>query len=337
MEQFRPAKAIEADRVLAESFRDGDDAAIRAVVRRFGGPVASLLTAHGAGDLAVDVFVQAWVESDDFDPGDDLAPWLREIALTLVDHDGGVGDAERWELAAATVSFDPDVHDALRRHHVDGDALAPGAERHELRLERRLGHLVDATSGIDVLADPLVWERPPDDLADRVVARIADESESAADGSFGAPIGRSRLSRSVRPVLLGLVGAIVVLFVAIIALSAASGSVDEPAFTVELVPTGRLTQVEPGEVTVTEGDNGLTIDVDAFTLPRRAGDQFYETVLVLVDGTEFPAGSFSQGFGVTLSAGIELDRVTDLLIFAATLGVEADDNDAVLKADFVRS
>lgn len=336
MEQFRPASAIEADRVLAESFRAGDDAAIRSMVRRFGGPVASLLTAHGAADAMADVFVQAWVESDDFHSGDDFAPWLRSIAMTLVGRAGGTedDDVRRWQLAAATTSFDREVHDALRAHHVDGDELVAGAERHELRLERRLVHLVDESAITEVLADPLVWERPPDDLADQVVARIAEESEFAANGAFAAPTPGSRLSRSIRPVFLGLIGAIVVLFGAIVALSAASGSVDEPAFTVELTPTGLVGEVEAGEVAVTDGDNGLRIEVDAFTLPRRASAQFYEAILILDDGTEFPAGSFSQGFGVTLSAGIALDRVAGIRIVAAEIGVEADENDAVLKADF---
>lgn len=322
--------------MLADSFRDGEDAAIRSMVQRFGGPVVGLLSAHGAADAAVDVFVQAWIESDDFPSGDDFAPWLRSIASTLV---GGAADTEdddarRWQLAAATTSFDGETHEVLRAHHVDGAELVAGAERHELRLQRRLAHLGDAVSVTAALADPLVWVRPTADLADRVVERIVAESESAATEAFVAPGVRSRLSRSIRPVFLGLGGAIVVLFGAIIALSAASGSVDEPAFTVELIPTGLLTGVEAGEVTVIESDNGLQVDVDAFTLPRRAGDQFYGAVLILDDGTEFPAGSFSQGFGVTLSAGVSLDRVTGIRIVAAVIGVEADDNDAVLKADF---
>jgi hypothetical protein len=256
--------------------------------------------------------------------------------MTLVGHAGNShgDDVRRWERAAATTSFDGEVHDALRAHHVDGDELVAGAERHELRLERRLADLVDEEAVAEVLADPLVWVRPPDGLADQVVARIADESEFAEAGAFAAPTSRSLLSRSIRPVFLGLVGAIVVLFGAIIALSAASGPIDEPAFTVELIPTGLVGEVEAGEVAVTDGDNGLRIDVDAFTLPRRASAQFYEAVLILDDGSEFPAGSFSQGFGVTLSAGVALDRVAGIRIVAAEIGVEADENDAVLKADF---
>lgn len=144
-----------------------------------------------------------------------------------------------------------------------------------------------------------------------------------------------RVARSLRPVLLGLAGAVFVLFVAIIALSAASGSPDPIAFTEALTPTGAILDVEGGELTVTERDNGLRLDLDAPTLPRRGGDQYYEGVLVLQDGSEVTAGSFNEGFGVILSVGVALDRVEQFLVVTGELG--SDVVDVVLKLDVPQS
>ncbi|MFK8024508.1 MAG: RNA polymerase sigma factor [Ilumatobacter sp.] len=335
MTQFRPAPAIEEDRALAEAFRGGDDAAIRTLVERFGPHVTSLLTAHGETASTIEVFVQAWVASDEFEPGADFGPWLRSIAVDSLD---GVvaptdADEQRWQLVDATASFENSTHDALRSFHAEGGVLDPDAQRHELRLQRRLAHLGSDDEINAMLADPLVWVRAEEDLAGRVVARIAAASESGVDDG-GEDSPPSRFSRSVRPVLLGIGGAIFVLFAAILVLSAAGGEVDEPAFTVDLIPTGRIVGVETGELIVTERDSGVELDLDAFSLPRRSGDQLYSVVLVLVDGTEVAAGSFNEAFGARLTAGVDLERVERLFIASSVLGGTPSEGAAVLKADF---
>ncbi|MEP4652850.1 MAG: hypothetical protein ABJ314_21935, partial [Ilumatobacter sp.] len=90
-----------------------------------------------------------------------------------------------------------------------------------------------------------------------------------------------------------------------------------------------ILDVDGGEVTVTERDAGLEIELDAPTLPRRAGDQFYEGVLVLQDGTELSAGSFNEGDSVTLTAGVDLDRVEAFNVVTRSIG--SDSADVVLK------
>jgi hypothetical protein len=173
---------------------------------------------------------------------------------------------------------------------------------------------------------------------DDVVGAVEDGQAAGADhlpDDASLPGPASRVTRSLRPVLLGLVGAVAVLFVAIIALSAASGSPDPIAFTADLTPTGAILEVEGGELTVTERDSGLQLDLDAPTLPRRAGDLFYEGVLVLQDGTELAVGTFNEGFDVTLAGGVALERVEEFLVVARVLGSEGAE--VVLKLDVPRN
>ncbi|MEP6298123.1 MAG: hypothetical protein ABJ382_12420, partial [Ilumatobacter sp.] len=227
----------------------------------------------------------------------------------------------------------------LREFHVGGRDLADDLDRHELRLRRRLAHLGDDALVAAALRDPAPWSDPPVDLVANVRAAVTHDHEPPGrDAGAGVPgtgvddeaiDGPGRVARSLRPVLLGLSGAAAVLLVAIIALSAASGSVDPVAFTADLTPTGAILDVDGGEVTVTERDAGLEIELDAPTLPRRAGDQFYEGVLVLQDGTELSAGSFNEGDSVTLTAGVDLDRVEAFNVVTRSIG--SDSADVVLK------
>ena len=126
------------------------------------------------------------------------------------------------------------------------------------------------------------------------------------------------------------------LLVAIVGLSAASGTPEQPDFTAELIPTGALSDVEGGEITVTERDAGIQIDVEAFTLPRRAGGLYYEGRVVLADGNEISAGTFAQGDGVTLWSGVALDDAVTFRIVVGDIENESVD-DIVLKADLPRS
>lgn len=74
-----------SDRQLAERFPMGDEAVLRDVYARFGGPVytvaMSILGDRGrAADVVQSTFVNAWQAAARFDPKQELAPWLYTIA-----------------------------------------------------------------------------------------------------------------------------------------------------------------------------------------------------------------------------------------------------------------
>jgi RNA polymerase sigma-70 factor (ECF subfamily) len=70
---------------MLERFRQGDEAAIKAVYDRFGGPVhalaLSILGDHGlAADATQQTFIKAWRAATTYDPDRELAPWIFTIA-----------------------------------------------------------------------------------------------------------------------------------------------------------------------------------------------------------------------------------------------------------------
>lgn len=87
-----PAAAPTVERASAElppeqieAFRRGEDDGVRAVYRRFAGPVYaaahSVLRDHDLATEAVqETFVRAWRAAASFDPRRGLAPWLYAIA-----------------------------------------------------------------------------------------------------------------------------------------------------------------------------------------------------------------------------------------------------------------
>jgi DNA-directed RNA polymerase specialized sigma24 family protein len=348
VEQFRPASVIEADTVLAEALQAGDVTALRTLVGTYGSPVVSLLAfaasegepsedSHAA-DAAIDVFVQAWQESGSIEPGDDFAPWLSSIAVHRASGlrsalpPQGASD-RRWMVAAATGAIESESAERLRAVHVEGTELTEDLARHELRLQRRLSHVAEGPELDALLADPVAWVRADDGLADQVVAVVAAEAPVLPGPEAEEP---SFVARNLRPVFLGLAGALAVLITAIVALSIASGTPEPAAFSADLIPTGLIVEVDGGEITITDRDAGLEIELDAFTLPRRSGGQFYEGVLVLADGNELSVGTFSEGFEVTLWGGVALDRVETFRVVVREIGVQPSGNEVVLKADFPR-
>jgi RNA polymerase sigma-70 factor (ECF subfamily) len=73
------------DREVLERFRLGDEAAVKAVYDRFGGPVfalsLSILGEHGlAADATQQTFIKAWQAATTYDPDRELAPWIYAIA-----------------------------------------------------------------------------------------------------------------------------------------------------------------------------------------------------------------------------------------------------------------
>lgn len=73
------------DREVLERFRLGDEAAVKAVYDRFGGPVfalsMSILGEHGlAADATQQTFIKAWRAASTYDAGRSFAPWIYAIA-----------------------------------------------------------------------------------------------------------------------------------------------------------------------------------------------------------------------------------------------------------------
>ncbi len=138
--------------------------------------------------------------------------------------------------------------------------------------------------------------------------------------------------------LLGAAAAFVVLLGGVVVFSALSDSPPQEAFSADLVPTGLVPDVE-GSVAVTEMQSGLEIELDAPSLPRRAGGQFYEGWLRTIDDRLVPIGTFHEGDNVTLWAGIELDEVASMTItleeaVAGDSPAQASSGQVVLKVDF---
>ncbi|MFK7918119.1 MAG: hypothetical protein AB8G14_08590 [Ilumatobacter sp.] len=340
MQEFRPANVIEADTELAERLISGDLEALDELMVRYARPVAAVVASRpGEGPTTVEVFARVWITRAQLIPGADFSEWIGTIAAS-----GFAGADAVWSIAAAIGSVDGAALDGLHRHHVDGDDLPDELDRHELKLRRRLAQLGADDAIVGALSDPTVWATPDVDVREAVHAAIGVDRSSgdqghgdgngeavADDDEVGDAAVSGRVSRSLRPALIGLGGAVAVLFVAIVALSAASGSPDEVAFTAELTPTGAVTEVEGGEITATLRDAGVQLSLDAPTLPRRSGDRYYEGVLVLANGSEVSAGTFTEGFNVTLWGAISLDRVDEFRVVARELGADIDD--VVLKLD----
>jgi hypothetical protein len=192
---------------------------------------------------------------------------------------------------------------------------------------------------VALLADPSMWDSPSSAKGDGIVDAI--RSESGVDpGSGDADNVRSLSSRlaPLRPVLVGVAAAVILLVGGVVVFSALDGSGDEPEFSAAMESTGLEPDVA-GEVTVTATQSGIRVDLEAASLPRRGGGLFYEGWLLVDDGTLVPIGTFHEADGVTLWAGIELDRVVAMTITReqAAEPASADQGssgEVVLKVDF---
>ncbi|MGI9644814.1 MAG: anti-sigma factor [Ilumatobacteraceae bacterium] len=186
-----------------------------------------------------------------------------------------------------------------------------------------------------LLADAALWVEVPDGLDERVVAAVRSE---AAVGEPPTPTPNSGPRRtSVRPALLGAAAAILLLFGGVVVLSALSGASGTDRFSADLVSTGLIADVD-GSIEVTSFSSGLRIDLDAPSLPRRDGGRFYEGWLRTDDDKLVPVGTFHDGDGVTLWAGIEPERVVAFSItmeraVAPASPDQSSSGDVVLKAD----
>lgn len=73
------------DQEVLERFRIGDEAAVKAVYDRYGGPVfavsMSILGEHGlAADATQQTFIKAWRAATSYDPERSFGPWIYAIA-----------------------------------------------------------------------------------------------------------------------------------------------------------------------------------------------------------------------------------------------------------------
>ncbi len=146
---------------VIEAFRRGDDGAVRAVYREYGGLVfAVAMRVLGQRQLAEEAaqqaFVQAWRAAAGFDGDRPLGPWLATItrrvaidihrrearrAVTAIDDvPAGHGalvtlppsaDAihEAWAVREAVDDLPPDEHEVVRLQHLEGFSHSEIAER----------------------------------------------------------------------------------------------------------------------------------------------------------------------------------------------------------------
>jgi RNA polymerase sigma factor (sigma-70 family) len=166
MEQFRPVHVVQEDADLALALLEGDEAAIRTLYERFGALVFTVANRmlndrQRAEEVTQHVFLQAWRNAEQFEPGRDFAPWLATIARraaidvlrreqrrpagslevadpsdsALVTLPPSVEQIETvWSVRMAIDALEPDERQIVKMQHVDGHTHAEIAERLDLAL-----------------------------------------------------------------------------------------------------------------------------------------------------------------------------------------------------------
>jgi RNA polymerase sigma factor (sigma-70 family) len=166
MEQFRPVHVVQEDAHLALALLEGDEAAIRTLYERFGALVFTVANRmlndrQRAEEVTQHVFLQAWRNAEQFEPGRDFAPWLATIARraaidvlrreqrrpagslevadpsdsALVTLPPSVEQIETvWSVRMAIDALEPDERQIVKMQHVDGHTHAEIAERLDLAL-----------------------------------------------------------------------------------------------------------------------------------------------------------------------------------------------------------
>lgn len=133
---------------LVAEFRTGDEDAVRAVYRRYGGAVATVARSMvGQPELVEEIvqqtFLNAWRAAATFDESRDLAPWLYAIARrTAIDvlrreRRPTTGDHEpEVDVAVSAPSFEQTFEAFEVRRAIDG---LPTEERAVVELSHRYG------------------------------------------------------------------------------------------------------------------------------------------------------------------------------------------------------
>lgn len=142
------------DREVLERFRTGDEAAVKAMYDRFGGPVyalsMSILKDTGlAADATQQTFIKAWRAASTYDPDRSPGPWIYAIArrtaidmyrqrarvipspdLDVVSLPPGLETAwEVFEVRAALDQLPDDERSVIRLSHFEGLTHVEIAER----------------------------------------------------------------------------------------------------------------------------------------------------------------------------------------------------------------
>jgi anti-sigma-K factor RskA len=138
---------------------------------------------------------------------------------------------------------------------------------------------------------------------------------------------RTRRRRSSRMFLAAGVAAVAIAIAAgfVAMRSAPSG----PQFRVALAATS-LAPGAGGEASMTRTDAGWSIYVEAHGLPRLTNGRFYQGWLRAPDGTLVPIGTFNDGNGVTLWAGVSPARFPQLIVTREHAGGQSPSGEVVL-------
>lgn len=154
-----------------------------------------------------------------------------------------------------------------------------------------------------LLADDRLWGVPGADLADRVVAVVRSEAHDVSPEPTAGV-----MPRWARPALLGAAAVVALMFGGIALFSAVDGTSTDEVVAAVLSPTGLVPGVD-GRAEFTDVESGVSIELDAPSLPSLDGGWFYEAWVVVDDGRVVPVGTFRGGDGVGLWAGVELAQI----------------------------
>jgi RNA polymerase sigma-70 factor (ECF subfamily) len=142
------------DPEVLQRFRIGDEAAVKAVYERFGGPVFALsMSILGEAGLAADAtqqtFIKAWRAASTYDPERNFSPWIYAIArrtaidiyrkrarVVVSDHVEVVSIApgletvwEVFEVRSALDQLPDDERQVVKLSHFDGFTHAEIADQ----------------------------------------------------------------------------------------------------------------------------------------------------------------------------------------------------------------
>ncbi len=125
---------------------------------------------------------------------------------------------------------------------------------------------------------------------------------------------RSRRSRSPRRLVLAGAATTAAVVVAVaVAVSVLGSGTTAESFHAALAPTD-LAPGATGAATLTKTSSGWRIELDATGLPRLDTGRFYEAWLRDAAGVLVPVGTFNEGEGVTLWAGVSPKDFTTLSV-----------------------
>jgi hypothetical protein len=202
------------------------------------------------------------------------------------------------------------------------------------------------------LRSAAVWERPPDDLADRVVARVGalrdgdghagtTSAAAASPVSLDAARGRRRRASWLWPALAA-AAALVVAFAAGALLFDDDDDQRtlEPIASVELTPTDRGGDAS-AEGSVVDAGAGYAINLEVAGLPAAPEGAYYEGWLHNEDSGDWVSvGTFHMRNGddrVVLWSGVPIADYRELVVTAETEGSDAGPGDAVLTGELIRT